>query len=101
MTSLFASEGGYQNFELGSNEQVLLFGAVGVAVLAIVVGIILAQQVLKEEQGTDQMQEIAGAIQEGALAYLKRQFRTIGIIVIPLAIVVFLTSAEVVKPLLL
>jgi K(+)-stimulated pyrophosphate-energized sodium pump len=97
MNSLFAAEGGYQAFDLGSTEKLLLFGAVGVALVAIVVGIVLARQVLAEEQGTDQMQEIAGAIQEGALAYLARQFRTIGIIIIPLAIVVFVTSAEVTK----
>ena len=41
------------------------------------------------------MQEIAKAIQEGAMAYLKRQFRTIGVILIPLAVVVFLTSTAV------
>ena len=44
------------------------------------------------------MIEIATAIQEGALAYLKRQFRTIIVILIPLAIVVFITSTEVIKP---
>ena len=41
------------------------------------------------------MQEIAKAIQEGASAYLKRQFRTIAVILVPLVVVVFLTSTAV------
>ncbi len=48
--------------------------------------------VLAEDAGTPKMKEIAEAIQEGAIAYLKRQFRTIGFILIPLAVVVFVTS---------
>ncbi|MGZ4689988.1 MAG: sodium-translocating pyrophosphatase, partial [Acidimicrobiia bacterium] len=48
-----------------------------------------------EDQGTEKMQEIAKAIQEGAMAYLKRQFKTIGLILIPLAVVVFATSTAV------
>jgi K(+)-stimulated pyrophosphate-energized sodium pump len=44
------------------------------------------------------MKEIALAIQEGAWAYLKRQFRTIGFILIPVSIIVFLTSVAIVKP---
>ena len=55
--------------------------------------------VLAADQGTPKMIEIAKAIQEGAMAYLKRQFKTIAVILIPLAIVVFVTSTEVVKPL--
>ncbi len=54
--------------------------------------------VLAADQGTPKMIEIAKAIQEGALAYLKRQFRTIGFILIPLALIVFVTSVAVEKP---
>ena len=45
------------------------------ALLAIAVGFILMKGVLAEDQGTPKMIEIAKAIQEGAAAYLKRQFR--------------------------
>ncbi|MCX6507202.1 MAG: sodium-translocating pyrophosphatase [Actinobacteria bacterium] len=83
MTQVLAAEGGYQAFTLTSTE----WGW----------RVVLMRGVLKQEQGTDKMQEIAGAIQEGALAYLKRQFRTIGIIVVPLAVVVFLTSTAINK----
>ncbi|MGH9155561.1 MAG: sodium/proton-translocating pyrophosphatase, partial [Acidimicrobiales bacterium] len=54
--------------------------------------------VLAADQGTPKMIEIATAIQEGAMAYLRRQFRTIGLILIPLVVVVFVTSTEVLKP---
>ena len=54
--------------------------------------------VLAADQGTPKMIEIATAIQEGAWAYLKRQFRTIAVILVPLAVVVFVTSTEVLKP---
>src|SRR5207244_4600431 len=95
---LLASEGGYQPFHLGSSDKfVLLFSGV-TALLAIAVGFFLAKGVLAADQGTPKMMEIAKAIQEGALAYLKRQFRTIVLILIPLAAVVFLTSVKVVKP---
>ncbi len=93
-----ASEGGYQVFELKGGEFAVLALSGAAALLAIAVGFILVKGTLAADQGTPKMIEIATAIQEGALAYLKRQFRTIGIILIPLTIVVFLTSTEVVKP---
>jgi K(+)-stimulated pyrophosphate-energized sodium pump len=95
MTSLLAAEGGYQAFTLGSAEWMWLGISAGVAVLALILGFILMRGVLAKDAGTDEMQEIAGAIQEGASAYLKRQFRTIGMIVVPLAVVVFVTSTAI------
>ena len=97
MTQVLAAEGGYQAFTLTSTEWGWLIFAAAVALIALLLGVVLMRGVLKQEQGTDKMQEIAGAIQEGALAYLKRQFRTIGMIVIPLAVVVFLTSTSINK----
>ncbi len=98
LINLLAAEGGYQEFELGSTEWIWLVISAATALLAIAVGFILAQGVLKADQGSAAMQEIAKAIQEGAMAYLRRQFRTIGIILIPLVVIVFVTSTEVLRP---
>jgi K(+)-stimulated pyrophosphate-energized sodium pump len=98
MVQLFAAEGGYQEFTLRGGEWFVLIGSALTALLALGVGLVLMKGVLAADQGTPKMIEIAKAIQEGASAYLRRQFRTIGYILIPLAIIVFVTSAEVVKP---
>nr|MCU0309901.1 sodium/proton-translocating pyrophosphatase [Acidimicrobiales bacterium] len=95
---LAAAEGGWQTFTLDTAEWGWLIFLVGVAVVALAVGGVLMRNVLAQEQGTQEMQEVAGAIQEGALAYLKRQFRTIAVIVVPLAVIVFVTSTAVDKP---
>ena len=97
MPSLIA-EGGYQEFTLRGGEWAVLLLSAAAAVLAIAVGFILAKLVLAEDQGSPKMQEIAKAIQDGAWAYLKRQFRTIAFILIPLAFIVFITSTAIKKP---
>ena len=98
MSALFASEGGWQDFTLKGGEWLILWLSGGSAVLALLVGWYLMVKVLQEDEGTDKMKEIASAIQVGAWAYLKRQFRTIGMILVPVGAVVFLTSVAIDKP---
>ncbi len=98
MSQIFAAEGGYQIFTLGGQEWFWLIFAAAVAVLALLVGWVMMRGVLAQDAGTEKMGEIASAVQEGAMAYIKRQFRTILLIVIPLAVVVFATSTEVLSP---
>ena len=72
--------------------------SIGAALIAIVVGLYLAKSVMAADPGSPKMQEIAKAIQEGAWAYLKRQFKTIAVILVPLAIIVFVTSKAITRP---
>src|SRR6478736_1832904 len=95
-----AAEGGYQVFHLNNEAWFWLIFSAVTALLAIVVGFYLMRGVLAADEGTPTMIEIAKAIQEGAMAYLRRQFKTIAVILVPLAVVVFVTSTEVTKPLL-
>jgi len=66
----------------------LILISIGLGVLAIVYGFVTSRQVLGASAGNEKMQEIAGAIQEGAQAYLNRQYTTIGMVGVVAAIVV-------------
>ena len=60
-------------------------------VLALVYGAVTARQVLASASGTDQMRQIAAAIQEGARAYLNRQYTTIAIVGVVIAVILAFT----------
>lgn len=65
--------------------------AIASSVVAIVYGLLLAKSILKKSAGNEKMQEIALAIQQGAKAYLNRQYKTISIIAVVLFIILWLT----------
>src|SRR5689334_14468614 len=63
--------------------------AIACGVLALLYGIFTSGQVLRAPTGNQRMVEVAGAIQEGAKAYLGRQYTTIGIVGIVVAALIF------------
>ena len=93
-----ANTGGWQDFTLRNTDWVWLFFALACAIISIATALWLMRGVLASDEGTPAMKEIAKAIQEGALAYLRRQYKTIGVIVIPVAVLVFLTATKVNQP---
>src|ERR1700691_5256624 len=94
MTHLLA-EGGYQVFSLQSTEKTWLYFALVCAVASIVQALFLVRGVLAADQGTASMKDIAKAVQEGAEAFLARQVKPIGVIMLPLAVLIFFTATKV------
>jgi K(+)-stimulated pyrophosphate-energized sodium pump len=66
-----------------------VFLAIACGVIALLYGILTSQQVLRASPGNQRMVEVAGAIQEGASAYLRRQYTTITVVGVIVAILVF------------
>ena len=93
MSRLSLAAGGGAIGVTGSNLTWVVVVAV-VALLALAVAGVLVREVLAASQGTERMQEIARAIQEGAAAYLRRQFRTIGVFVVIIFFVLLLLPAD-------
>ena len=77
----------------GSNLTTVVVVAV-IALLALVVAAVLVREVLAASEGTPKMKEIAAAIQEGASAYLTRQFKTLAVFAVIVFFVLFLLPAE-------
>ncbi|MEW6103591.1 MAG: sodium-translocating pyrophosphatase [bacterium] len=73
-------------------ENVILWVVLGSGILGLVYAFFLGTTILKEDQGTEDMRRVASAIQEGANAYLKRQFTTIAGLILVLTIVLLFTS---------
>ncbi|HEY6663107.1 MAG TPA: sodium/proton-translocating pyrophosphatase, partial [Sphingomicrobium sp.] len=67
----------------------LLLIAIACGVIAVLYGILTTLQVLKAPAGNERMQDIASAVQEGARAYLARQYRTIAIVGVVVVALVF------------
>ncbi|MEM3004677.1 MAG: sodium/proton-translocating pyrophosphatase, partial [Candidatus Bathyarchaeia archaeon] len=83
---------------MGSFEAVLLYIVVGVACGAIAYAGWLARQILREAAGTGRMFQVWTGISEGANAYLRKQFRSILIVIAVLALILYLSSVVVGGP---
>src|SRR3954471_21839467 len=88
MSGSVAADGG--RLSLAGDNITLVIVAAVIALVALGFAAALVSAVLKAGTGTKNMQEIAGAVQEGAQAYLFRQFKTLGIFVVIAVVLLFL-----------
>ncbi|GAA1802897.1 sodium-translocating pyrophosphatase [Planosporangium flavigriseum] len=88
MSALYLAEGG--EVTLSSSNLTYIIVAAVIALVALGFAAALVKAVLATGKGTERMQEIAGAVQEGATAYLFRQFKTLGIFVVIAVVLLFL-----------
>ena len=79
---------------LDSTNLALIGGVTAIGLVALVLGVILQRQVVAADAGTERMQEIAGAVEEGAHAYLRRQFRTLVVFVALVFVLLLLLPAD-------
>jgi K(+)-stimulated pyrophosphate-energized sodium pump len=85
-------EGIAATFSGGDRGLVAVIGVV--ALIALAFSFVLFREVLAADQGTPNMIRIAEAVQEGAQAYLKRQFRTLSVVVVVVFVVLFALPAD-------
>ncbi len=72
-----------------SDGTIYLWIAIGAGILSLVAALLFARSVLASEQGTPEMQEIAASIREGAEAFMGRQYKTIAIMAVVLAAILY------------
>jgi K(+)-stimulated pyrophosphate-energized sodium pump len=65
------------------------------AAAAVIYGVLITQRLLARSPGNERMQEISGAVQEGAWAYLTRQYTIIAAVALPLAILLWIVQGDV------
>src|SRR5512145_1275238 len=78
-------------------EAIAIWSVLGVAILGLLYAVFLRNQILREDKGTKEMQEVWGAIKDGANAYLQKQLRSILPLIAILTVALFL-SVYVVPP---
>src|SRR3954449_7303105 len=89
MVGWLAQEGGTIEAVFGSSEKAALWVIFGISIVALLFAWYLVREVLSAPEGTPKMREIAEAIQDGAKAYLSRQFRTVAVFLAVLTVALF------------
>ncbi len=84
-----------QQLGLSTFEIWAIWGVLGVAILGLLYALLLRKQILAEDMGTAKMQEVWGAIRDGADAYLQRQLRSILPLIVVLTVAMYLSVAIV------
>ncbi|MDI2032814.1 sodium-translocating pyrophosphatase [Saccharopolyspora sp. TS4A08] len=85
---------GATGIELAGIDYAVVGVVMVIALAALAFGYVLIREVLAAGQGTAKMQDIAKGVQEGASAYLNRQFRTLAIFAVVVFLVLFALPAE-------
>jgi K(+)-stimulated pyrophosphate-energized sodium pump len=87
----------YAMHGLTTFETVAIWAVFGVAILGLLYAIFLRSQIMREDKGTEKMQEVWGAIRDGADAYLKQQLKSILPLIAILTVALFF-SVYIVPP---
>ncbi|MFC7341093.1 sodium-translocating pyrophosphatase [Saccharopolyspora griseoalba] len=85
---------GHGAIQLAGGDYAVVGVVMVIALAALAFGYVLIKEVLSAGQGTSKMQDIARGVQEGASAYLNRQFRTLAIFAVAVFLVLFALPAE-------
>jgi K(+)-stimulated pyrophosphate-energized sodium pump len=85
---------GVPDVSLTGGNLTLVVVVAAIAVVCLAMGVVFRAQVLSAPEGTERMQSIARAVQEGASAYLNRQFRTLAIFVVLVFALLFLLPGD-------
>jgi K(+)-stimulated pyrophosphate-energized sodium pump len=62
---------------------------------AVLYGAVITRRLLAQSPGNERMQEISGAVQEGAQAYLRRQYTIIALVALPLAVLLWIVQGDI------
>ena len=82
---------------LSSQNIITISIVAAISVAALGVAAVLVRQVLSASEGTENMKKIAGAVQEGAAAYLNRQFKTLSVFAVLVFFVLFALPADTMR----
>jgi K(+)-stimulated pyrophosphate-energized sodium pump len=88
------AQGVPDTLQLGDSGYIIVGVVAVVALIALAIGFVLRREVLAADPGTPKMQEIGRAVQEGASAYLNRQFRTLSVFVVIVFVLLFFLPAD-------